>query len=68
MSKYVGKWIQLNELNRDIRVGDLVMVETLKSVIVVEVSYIKDGELWHSNDWIIPREQILAIKKFRKDK
>lgn len=61
---YIGRWISLKELKRDIRVGDFVMVETLEDTLVVEVSKISsDNQLWHFNDWIIPKHQIVAIKK-----
>lgn len=63
-NSYVGKWISLEELDRDIVVGDLIMLETSEETIVVEVSKItQDTELWHSNNWIIPRRQIVAIKE-----
>lgn len=63
MNKYVGDWIDLSNLNRDIVVGDLVMVDTFGDTLVVEVSEIKDDELWHCNGWIIPKHQIVAIKR-----
>lgn len=63
MNNYIGIWISLNELNREIKVGDWIMVETLEDTLVIEVSKIHNGELWHFNNWIIPRKQIVAIKQ-----
>jgi hypothetical protein len=61
-NKYIGVWIEFKDLNREIQIGDLVMLETLDDTLVVEVSKIKDNELWHFNNWVIPKRQIVAIK------
>lgn len=61
MSQYVGIWVSPEDLNRDIKINDLVMIETLEDVLVVEVVKIESGELW-TIDWIIPKGQIVAVK------
>lgn len=61
-NKYIGVWIEFKDF-REIQTGDLVMLETFDDTLVVEVSKIKDNELWHFNNWVIPKQQIVAIKK-----
>lgn len=62
MNEYAGNWISLEDLERELQIGDLVMLETLSEVIVVSIHKIIDGELWHYNNWIISKEQIVAVK------
>lgn len=62
MNRYVGIWVLPKDLNRDIKINDLVMIETLEDTLVVEVVKIEDGELW-TIDWIIPKGQIVAVKQ-----
>jgi hypothetical protein len=64
---YIGNWVKPEDLGREIQTGDLVMMETLDDTLVVEISKIKDNELWHFNNWIIPRKNIVAIKQSRID-
>lgn len=62
MNRYVGIWVSPKDLNRDIKINDLVMIETLEETLVVEVVKIEDGELW-TIDWVIPKGQIVAVKQ-----
>lgn len=62
MNEYAGNWISLENLERELQTGDLVMLETLNEVIVVSIHKIINGELWHYNDWVISRKQIIAVK------
>lgn len=62
MNRYVGIWVSAKDLNRDIKINDLVMIETLEETLVVEVAKIEDGELW-TIDWVIPKGQIVAVKQ-----
>lgn len=59
---YTGVWVHPSELLRAIVPGDLVMMETLEDTLVVEVSAIKEGKYWHANRWVIPQNQIVAVK------
>lgn len=61
-NEYIGTWIGVSYLRREIQIGDLVIMETFDDAIVVEVSKIADNKLWHHNNWIIPKEQIVAVK------
>jgi hypothetical protein len=64
--KYLGNWHSYDFLFRDLVAGDLVMFETFEDVRVVEVSAIDNlGNLWHfgTHKWIIPKEQIIAVKE-----
>ena len=63
MNEYVGMWIHPKDLGRDIEVGDIVIIETFGDSLVVEVDHIDWADkLYHYNNWIIPRHQILAVK------
>lgn len=63
MNEYVGNWVSLTDLNRPLEVGDLVMMETLDDTKVVSISNIQDDHYWHFNGWIIPDNQIVAVKQ-----
>ena len=64
MNEYIGVWVHPDTLERDYEVGDWVMVETLDDSLVIQVSKIDDeGTLWHFNNWIIPSDQIVAVKQ-----
>lgn len=62
-NEYTGKWIALED-EYEIQIGDMIMLETIDEVLVVEVAKIdEEGTLWHYNGWILPRDQIVAIKE-----
>jgi hypothetical protein len=62
--RYLGNWHSYDFLFRELEVGDLVMFETHDGVEIAEIHRIdEDGDLWHYNRWIIPTEQIIAVKE-----
>lgn len=64
MNEYIGVWVHPDTLERDYEQGDWVMLETLDDTLVIEVSKVDEqGVLWHFNNWIIPKEQIVAVKQ-----
>lgn len=64
---YQGIWVSPDTIDREIDIGDMVIIETLEDALVVGVSKVEDGELWHYNGWIIPRNQIVAIKLLEEE-
>ena len=60
---YIGEWNALEDLNREVQVGDLVMIETLDDTLVVGVAKIEADVFRHLNNWIIPKHSVIAIKK-----
>jgi hypothetical protein len=63
---YAGTWLTPNAfeqaMERPAAEGDLVMYEHLDGTSVEKVAKEKDGALWSYNNYIIPRDQIVAIK------
>lgn len=41
-------------------------METLEETLVVKVAKKKEGEFWHFNNWIIPIDQIVAVKQTKQ--
>lgn len=65
---YAGVWITPSELGRELAAGDVVMMESFDYTAVVEISKVHEGELWHHDDWLIPRHQVVAVKQFISNK
>jgi hypothetical protein len=63
---YTGEWITLKaflDSGRELEVGHLVMCDTLDGVLVDSIAKVdEEGILWHSNRYIIPINQILAVQ------
>lgn len=59
---YAGTWVSKEALYRDIIEDDLVMYEGKKDAKVGRVERIEYGELWLSNDEIVPSYLIVAVQ------
>lgn len=62
MNSCIGKWIGIAEMEREIEIGDLIIIDTLIKTTVEEVFNTEEERLFNCYDEEIPRNRILAVK------